>query len=159
MLGEQLIRIGGARLVAALAAALIAVTLLLVVSVTLNVRQHSNAATAATAAAAALSAAEAKARSDLAACGDTNAREVATARALGAELLACRGTQQRIDEALALARRQRDRARREADGQAQMRREAIEAIARTDESCNRPLCRALSEQLLSDPTGEAAHQH
>lgn len=157
MIGEQLIRVGGARLVASLAVALITVTLLLMVSIALNVRQHNSAATAATNAAADLAAAKQKGQSDLAACGDTNARVVATTRALGAELLACRGTEQRINEELAQARRQRDRARREADGQAQMRREAIEAIARNDESCNRPLCRALSEQLLSDPAGDTAH--
>jgi hypothetical protein len=154
---QRLIAAGGlpiaAKLVAALSLACLVLGLLLALSVYVNVRQHRGGAAFALEMGGKLAASEARGRAELQACADTNARVNLTVKVLGDELHACRGEEQRVGDALLLAQRQRARALREADGQARMRREAVEAIGRTHESCNRPICRALSDELLGHPAG------
>lgn len=155
MIEQRLIAAGGlpiaAKLVAALSLTCLMLGLLLALSIYVNVRQHNGAAADALEMAGKLATSEASKRAELQACADTNARVNLTVGVLGDELHACRGEEQRIGDALALAQRQRRRALSEAEGQARMRREAVEAIARNDESCNRPICRALSDELLRGP--------
>lgn len=155
MIEQRLMAAGGlpiaAKLVAALSLACLVLGLLLAISIYVNVRQHRGGAAFALEMAGQLAASEARGRAELQACADTNARVNQTVAVLGDELHACRGEEQKINDALALAQRQRARALSEADGQARMRREAVEAIARTHESCGRPICRALSDELLGRP--------
>lgn len=94
---------------------------------------------------------------DLKVCAGVNANGVVTIQVLGDELHACRGQEQKIVEQRDLALRQRARALKAAAGEAYMRREVIEAIARNDESCSRPICRALSDELLN-PKAERTDQ-
>lgn len=98
--------------------------------------------------------AEARGDAELKTCAGTNTNNVATIGALGDELHKCRGEEARLTEALGLALRQRERARQQAEGELRMRREAIEAIRRNDANgCDRPICRALSDELLGNPPG------
>lgn len=155
MIEQRLLAAGGlpvaAKLVAALAVACLVLAALLGLSVWGNWHLFQSGAKVAANLGAKLAASEAKGAAELASCAGTNANVVATVHALGDELHACRGSEQKIDEARRLALRQRERARQTADGEAQMRREAIEAIVRRDENCSRPVCRALSDELLSPP--------
>jgi hypothetical protein len=151
MLGERLIAAGGAKLISALAIACLLLFALLILSAWGNWYQFRSHGRTVTTLASQLAASEAKGAAELNACAGVNKNVVATVQVLGDELHACRGEEQRIDEARALALRQRDRARQDAESQARMRSEAIEAIARRDESCNRPVCRALSDELLGRP--------
>lgn len=151
MIGDRLIAAGGAKVVGGLAVACLALALLLIASLAGNWMQFKGSARLAADLGAKLAAAEARGRAEIEACAATNARVASTVSVLEHELQACRGQEQRITEAYSLALRQRDRARREAEGQERMRREAVEAIARTDEDCRRPLCRALSDELLGTP--------
>ncbi len=146
--GERLLAYGGARLVGALALACLVMGLLLAVSVAANWHQFRGATKLTTALTAQLAAAEARGRAELEACGAINQRAAGTVTLLEQELASCRGQTQRIEARMALALRQRDRARSEVLGQERMRTEAVEAIVRTNEDCARPVCRALSDRLL-----------
>lgn len=151
MLGDRLIATGGAKLVGAQALACIVLTLLLGLSIVVNVLQVRGKARAVGAVEAQLAAVVATAGADRATCETVNRNVNATVAVLGDELHACRGSEQKLDDARRLALRQRERARQAADGEARMRREAIEAIVRRDENCSRPVCRALSDELLGHP--------
>jgi hypothetical protein len=151
MFGDRLLAAGGAKVVGVLAMSCIVLGLLLAASLAGHWVQFRGSARLAADLGAKLAAAEARGRAEIEACTATNARVAGTVRVLEQELHACRGQEQRIREAHQLALRQRERARREAEGQERMRREAVDAIARNDEDCRRPLCRALSDELLGTP--------
>lgn len=130
---------------------------LLGLSVAVNVWQVGDKERAVGKISADLAAAQATADSDRNTCAAVNQSANATVAVLGDELHACRGQEQRVLEQRDLALRQRARALKAAEGEAYMRRETIEAIARNDENCHRPICRALSDELLS-PAPEARDQ-
>lgn len=125
--------------------------LLLAVSVAANWLQFRSAAKSTTTLTAKLAAAEARGQAEMAACAATNRRVAGTVRVLEQELASCRGQSQRLEARMALALRQRDRARSEVLGQERLRAAAVEAIARKHEDCARPICRPLSERLLDIP--------
>lgn len=147
LIGERVLAYGGARLAGTLVLACVLLGLLLAVSVTANWRQFRAAATLT----ARLAASEARGRAEIEACAATNQRVTGTVRVLEQELASCHGQSQRLAARMALALRQRDRARSEVLGQERMRAEAAEAIARKHEACAVPVCRALSERLLGTP--------
>lgn len=151
MLADRVLSVGAAKLlpICVVLAALFAI------SVAVNIWQVSAKAEAVGKVEAQLAEIKAGAESDLRACEGINRNAVATVQVLGDELHACRGQEQKITEQRDLAVRQRDRARRAADGEARMRHEAIEAIARTHEDCRRPICRALSDELLRNRAADA----
>lgn len=151
MIGERLIATGGARLVGALALACITLTLLLGLSVALNVLQVRGKARAVGVVEAQLAAVVATAGADRKTCEAANQSANATVEVLGNELHVCRGQEQKIFEQRDLAMRQRARAQKAAEGEVYMRHEAIEAITRDNEDCRRPICRALSDELLDAP--------
>lgn len=152
MIAERLLAAGSAKLVGALAIACIVLTLLLGVSVYANVLQMRGKVRAVGEVMAQLAASEARGAVEMASCAAINARVVATVGVLEGELTQCRGQEQKIAERLALALRQRERARSEISALEQQRRDIINK-ALTDENCNRPMCRAVSDELL----GPAAH--
>lgn len=152
VIGERLLAYGGARLVGALALGCLVMGLLLLVSVAANWHQFRGSARVTTALTAQLAAAEARGRAEIEACAATNQRVTGTVRVLEQELASCRGETQRIEARLALALRQRDRARSEVLDHERMRAAQVEAIARDHEDCARPICRPLSDRLLGTPT-------
>jgi hypothetical protein len=148
VIGERLLAYGGARLVGALALACLVMGLLLAASVAANWHQFRGHARVTTALAAQLAAAEARGQAEIEACAATNQRVTGTVRVLEQELQNCRGQTQRIEARMALALRQRDRARSEVRDHERMRALQVEAIARDHEECARPVCRSLSDRLL-----------
>lgn len=157
MLGDRLINLGGAKLVGALALAVIVLVLLLGLSVWGNVLQFRGKATAVGQVLSRLAAAEARSKAEIEACAATNARAAGTVAVLEAELLQCRGQQQDMAGDLALARRERDRARRAVTAEIQQRQTTVQLLVDRNESCApRPLCRAVSDELLhAAPDGPA----
>lgn len=151
VIGERLLAYGGARLVGALALACLVLGLLLAVSVTANYQQFRGSARLTATLGAQLAAAEARGRAELEACGAINQRAAGTVTLLEQELASCRGQTQRIEARMALALRQRDRARSEVLDHERMRAAQVEAIVRNHEECARPVCRALSDGLLGTP--------
>lgn len=139
-----------------LMATILVLFILLVLSVGLNIWQVGEKARAVgkvtAELTAKLSATQATADADRSACEVINRSANASIAMLGEELTACRGQEQKVLEQRDLALRQRSRALKAAEGEAQMRRAAIEAIARDDESCSRSVCRALSDELLGTGT-------
>lgn len=161
MIGDRLLAASGAKLVGALAVACLALALLLIASLAGNWLQFRGSARLAAELGAKLAAAEARGRAEIEACVGTNERVVGTVQVLGDELHACRGQHQRTDEALGLALRQRDRARREAEGERRQRDEVIRMIYETDSDCrawgDAPVCRARSDGMLG-PAAERPAQ-
>lgn len=137
-----------AKAVQILSGFVIVLLILLSVSIWVNTRQHDTVQGLYTKLADAI----AKGAADVTVCTSVNANAMATVEILGDELHACRGQEQKVVEQRDLALRQRKRALKAAEGEAYMRREVIEAIARNDENCSRPICRALSDELLGDKT-------
>lgn len=147
MIADRLIAFGGPKLLLLI----FVLTLLLGLSVTANVLQVRGKARAVGEVKAELAAALATAGADRKTCEAVNQSANATVDLLGEELQACRGQEQKVLEQRDLAMRQRARAQKAAEGEAYMRHEAIEAIARDNEDCRRPICRALSDELLDAP--------
>lgn len=143
-----------AKIIAALSIACIVLTLLLIASGVIHYWQFQRASKVTTALASQLAASEARGAAQMAECAATNERVAGTVHVLGNELHACRGDNQKIEEQRALVMRERDRARREAAGQAQMRAEVIRRLYETNTDCrawgDAPVCRGRSEQLLGD---------
>lgn len=157
MLGDRLIATGGAKLVGALAVACLVLAALLVLSVTVNVYQVRGKAKAVGDVLGRLAVCEATGAADLASAEAINTRANAAVSTLETELLQCLGAQQKQAEQLELAQRQRARARDEISELEMQRRTIIEGIAKTHENdCNRPLCRALSDELLGTPADRQA---
>lgn len=157
MIGSNLLAIGGGKVTSALAIACIVLALLLGVSVWGNVVQMRGKARAVGEVMAQLAASEAKATAEIASCAAVNTRQSSAVTVLEAELQQCAGTQQKIADRLALALRQRDRARTEVSALENQRRTTIEALAKAHENdCNRPLCRVLSDELLGAPADRPA---
>lgn len=149
MLADRLLAVGGAKVTGALAVACLVLFLLLGLSVWANVLQFRGKARAVGVVAAQLAATEAKAAAEIQGCAATNANVVATVGVLEAELLQCRGQEQEIVKREALALRQRDRARSAIADLERERKTIIQGLINDHESdCNRPLCRALSDELL-----------
>lgn len=149
MIADRLLAVGGAKVTGALAVACIVLTLLLGISVYVNVLQVRGKAKAVGEALAQLAASEASAKAEIASCAAINTRQASAVTVLETELLQCRGQQQETAKRLELAFRQRDRARTEVSALEQQRRINVEALAKAHETdCNRPLCRALSDELL-----------
>lgn len=149
MLGDRLLAVGGAKVVGALALACLVLFILLGVSVYANVLQFRGKARAVGEVVAQLAASEARAAAEIQGCAATNANVVATVGVLEGELLQCRGQGQEIAKREALALRQRDRARSAIADLERERKTIIEGLTKDHESdCNRPLCRALSDELL-----------
>lgn len=146
--GDSDVSIASKLAVPKLMATILVLFILLVLSVGLNIWQVGEKARAVGEVAAKLSATQATADADRSACEVINRSANASIAMLGEELTACRGQEQKVLEQRDLALRQRSRALKAAEGEAQMRRAAVEAIARDDESCNRSVCRALSDELL-----------
>lgn len=144
MITDRLIAFGGPKLLALI----FVLAALLGLSLTVNVLQVRGKAKAVGEVKAELAAVQATAGADRRTCEAVNQSANAAIDLLGEELQACRGQEQKIAEQRDLAMRQRSRALKAAEGEAYMRHEAIKAIARNDESCNRPICRALSDELL-----------
>lgn len=144
MITDRLLALGGPKMLLAI----LMLTLLLGLSVAANVWQVKDKARAVGDVRAELAAAQATASADRSTCEAVNRSANATVGVLGDELHACRGQEQDIAKQRDLAMRQRARALKAAEGEAYMRHKAVEAIARNDESCNRPICRALSDELL-----------
>lgn len=153
MFADRILDVASMKSTAWLALGCLVLGLALIGSIALNVWQVSDKAKAVGQVEAKLAALKAGSEADLRTCAATNRNNVATVQVLGDELHACRGQEQKISEQRDLAMRQRDRARRSAEGEARMRSEAVEAIARTHEDCRRPVCRALSDELLRKPAG------
>ncbi len=161
MLGDRLIGIGGAKLVGALAVACLVLAALLVLSVFVNYQQFRGTARVALDLSTKLAASEANGAAQIGICAETNARVNTTVGLLGDELQACRGEHQRIDQVYQQALRQRDRARKAAEGERAMREEVIRRIYETKSDCrawaDAAVCRALSDELLrtapADPAG------
>lgn len=141
--------VGNARVVSALALGCLLLAALLLISVVLNVHQFRSTARQVATLGQQLAQSEQKGAAQLQVCVAANEGNVATIATLGTELHACRGEADDIAADLALARRQRDRARAAAEGEVRVRTAAVEAIVRRDASCSRPLCRALSDELLN----------
>lgn len=161
MIEQRLIAAGGmpiaAKVVAALSLACLMLGLLLGLSVYINVQQHRGAASMALKLGGQLAASEARGAAELQACGDTNARVNQTVQVLGDELHQCRGQQQDMAGDLALAFRQRDRARRAVTAEIQQRQTTVQLLVERNESCApRALCRAVSDQLLGAPADRPA---
>lgn len=150
MLLDRVVSAGGAKLLPGLAIACLVLLLLLGISAYAHVLQFRSR----TAVVTELTQTKATSAADLRACGATNTNVVATVHALGKELHACRGSEQELGDSLRLATLQRDRAKRAAAGEKRKRIEAIDDIAKTHATCSRPVCRALSDELLSSPTGD-----
>ena len=153
MITDRLLALGSPKLLLAT----VILALLLFLSAAINVWQVGDKARAVGEVEAKLASAKATADSDRNTCVAVNQSANATIAVLGDELHACRGQEQDIANQRDLALRQRARALKAAEGEAFMRREAIEAIARNDENCRRPICRALSDELLN-PVSEARNQ-
>ena len=152
MIEQRLIAAGGlpiaAKLIAGLAMTCLCLIALLWLCIYINLQQFRGAQTLKTQ----LTAAQVQGAAELQECANTNGRVNQTVAVLGDELHACRGAEQRVNDALQLAYSQRQRAQRNADKQLKLKNEAIQAIARTHETCGRGICRALSDELLSIPT-------
>lgn len=153
MIADRLIAFGGPKLLALI----FVLAALLGLSLTVNVLQVRGKAKAVGEVRAELAAVQATAGADRRTCEAVNQSANATVDLLGEELQACRGQEQKVLEQRDLAMRQRARALKAAEGEAYMRHAAIEAIARNDENCRRPICRALSDELLR-PTTQAPNQ-
>ena len=157
MLADRLLAVGGAKVTGALAVACLVLFLLLGISVYANVLQFRGKAQAVGEVVAKLAASEAKAAAEIQGCAATNANVVATVGVLEAELLQCRGQAQDITKQLALALRQRERARNEVTELEQQRRTIVETLVENHANdCNRPVCRALSDELLGAPADRPA---
>ena len=155
--GDTEVNIASKLAVPKLMATILVFFVLLVLSVWLNIWQVGDKARAVREITAKLSVAQATADADRSACEATNQSANASITVLEGELLACRGQEQKLLDQRDLAMRQRARALKAAEGELQMRRTAIEAIARGNEGCNRSVCRTLSDELLGT-TAEARDQ-
>lgn len=156
MLGDRLIATGGAKLVGWLAIACLVLVLLLILSGLGHWAQFKSTVKVTAGLGQQLAKSEAQGAADLGACAAKNANVTATVGVLGDELHACRGAEQQLNADLRKALQARDKSRQAAAREAQQKREAIEAIVRRDAMCSRPVCRALSDELLGNtPHGDA----
>lgn len=156
-LGSRLLGLGGARVTGALALACLLLIALLLISVTANVLQVRGKARAVGAVLSQLAAADARAQAQIAACSAVNGRQSVAITTLQDELQQCRGDEQNLQQRWQLALRERDRARRAVDAEIEQRRTTLDTLVRTHESCApRPLCRAVSDELLRRPPASAA---
>ena len=147
MITDRLVAFGGPKLLLLI----VVLAALLGLSLTVNVLQVRGKAEAIGEVKAELARVIATAGADRKTCEATNRSANAAVDLLEGELQACRGQEQKIIEQRDLAMRQRSRAQKAAEGEAYMRRETVEAIARNYEDCRRPICRALSDELLNTP--------
>lgn len=158
MIGSRLIEIGGARLVGALAVACLTLAALLCISVWGNWTQAKGRVAAVGAVLTELATVRADARAQVDACAAANGRQEQAVAVLEAELLQCRGQEQSTAERLALALRERDRARRAVDAELNSRQTLLQSLVKSDEACSpRPMCRAVSERVL-DPAAADGRQ-
>lgn len=157
MITDRLLAAGGTKVVGYLVVTCAVLILFLGLSVYVNVAQVRGRAEAVGKVEAKLAAAEAKANAEIAGCASINERQSSAVTLLEGELLQCRGQQQDTAGQLALALRQKQRKHAEILALEQQRRTIIEGVLKANESdCNRPMCRALSDELLRISPG--SHQ-
>ncbi len=153
MIGSRLISAGGAKLTAWLLVACVVLLVLLGVSAWLHWVQIESKSAAVSDLSGQLAAAKAKGDADLQACTDTSQRNASNVLLLAEKLTACRGKNQDMNGALALANRKRSRAQAEAEGERAMRAEIIRGIYETNADCRAwaagAVCRARSDELLN----------